>query len=166
MVILLPSPPPHGRTEADSPLLGLVPGKPLGPVDGVMGETHTLIFALFPSMGLYCGYCMVCISADVSLALKMQSVGWSSAGGCQQGCHVLCMFLCDFNISIWSFPAHCNKTSLRCMFSSPLSVLVRERDGFKVRRVDVLSLSPPPSTFLLPCFFLAGPSSTLGSPTL
>lgn len=123
-----------------------------------MGETHTLIFALFPSMGLYCGYCMVCISVDVSLALKMQSVGWSSAGGCQQGCHVLCVFLCDFNISIWSFPAHCNKTSLRCTFSSLLSVLVRKRDGFKVRRVDVLHFLPHHQHSFCPVFFWQDPA--------
>lgn len=67
---------------------------------------------------------------------------------------VMCsVFFCDFNVSIWGFPAHWNRTSLQCVLSSVLSVLVMERDSFKVRRLEVLIFLPTihiPSALFFP----------------
>ena len=67
---------------------------------------------------------------------------------------VMCSVLfCDFNVSIWGFPAYWNRTSLQCVLSSVLSVLVMERDSFKVRRLDVLIFLPTihiPSALFFP----------------
>ena len=105
-----------------------------------------------PSMGFCCGCCMVCNSADVSWLSRCRVLAGPVLGAPNRG--VMCsVFFSDFNVSIWGFPAHCNRTSLQPVLSSVLSVLVMERDSFKVRRLDVLIFLPTihiPSALFFP----------------